>query len=152
MNERIAEKPIYQTGQEIFDTYYYDMQDLKEELFKVIYLDSRKMIMDTEDLLKRLTDSSMAVYPREVIERALKNSATYLVFIHNHPSGDPSPSRADKEVTKNLVYAGLIMEIRVLDHIIFGENRYFSFAGEGLIAQYEDDYLRLKIRGKPGIN
>jgi DNA repair protein RadC len=152
MNEITAEKPIYQTGQEVFNTYYYDMRDLKEELFKVIYLDSRKMIMGTEDLVKRLTDSSQAVYPREVIERALKSGARYLVFIHNHPPGDPSPSRADKEITRNLVYAGMIVEIRVLDHIIFGDNRFFSFSGEGLIKQFEDDYLRLKIRGNSGTN
>ena len=69
----------------------------------------------------------------------------YLVFLHNHPSGDPKPSRSDREITRDLVYAGMIMKIRVLDHIIFGENRFFSFAGEGLIQKYGEDFRRLKI-------
>tara|TARA_B100000315_G_scaffold253278_1_gene291773 strand:+ start:175 stop:453 length:279 start_codon:yes stop_codon:yes gene_type:complete len=70
-----------------------------------------------------------------------------LVFVHNHPSGNPEPSKSDKEPTKDLVYAGSIMRIRVLDHIVIGNDRYSSFAGEGLIEQYELDFLNLKIRG-----
>jgi DNA repair protein RadC len=70
----------------------------------------------------------------------------FLVFVHNHPSGNPNPSKTDKEMTRDLVYAGMIMQIRVLDHIIFGEDRFFSFAGEGLIMKYEDDFLSLKIK------
>jgi DNA repair protein RadC len=145
LKERIAERPIYQSGQEIFDFLYYEIRDLEKEVFKVIYLDSRKQIMEAEDLFTSLTDKSTAIHPREVMERAVKNAAMYLVFIHNHPSGNPNPSRADREITRDLVYAGMIMQVRVLDHIIIGENRYFSFAGEGLIEKYEGDFLHLKI-------
>jgi len=70
-----------------------------------------------------------------------------LLFVHNQPSGNPEPSQNDKEVTKDLIYAGSIMRIRVLDHIIIGNDRCFSFAGEGLIEEYELDFLNLKIRG-----
>lgn len=149
LKERILERPIYQTGQEIFDFLYYEIRELKEEVFKVIYLDSRKRIIETQDLSRGLLDSDAAVYPREVVESAIKHRAMYLVFIHNHPSGNPNPTRADKELTRDLVYAGMIMQIRVLDHIIFGENRLFSFAGEELIQKYEEDFRRLKIRMIP---
>jgi DNA repair protein RadC len=115
-------------------------------VFKVIYLNSQNQIMETADLFEG-TISSSAISPREVIESAIKNNATSLIFVHNHPSGNPEPSKSDKELTRDLVYAGSIMRIRVLDHIVIGNDRYCSFAGEGLIEQYELDFLNLKIRG-----
>ena len=69
-----------------------------------------------------------------------------MIFVHNHPSGDPGPSRRDKQLTMDLVFVGSVMQIRVLDHIVIGDNCYFSFAGEGLIQQYEDSFLTLRIR------
>ena len=91
--------------------------------------------------------NSSSISPREVIESAIKNDAVSLIFTHNHPSGSPEPSKSDKELTKDLVYAGSIMRIRVLDHIVIGDNRYFSFASEGLIGEYEMDFLNLKMKG-----
>jgi len=70
-----------------------------------------------------------------------------LIFTHHHRSGNPEPSKSDKELTRDLVYAGSIIQIRVLDHIVIGNNRYFSFAGEGLVEEYELDFLNLKLRG-----
>jgi len=70
-----------------------------------------------------------------------------VILVHNHPSGNPEPSKNDKEVTRDLVYAGSIMQVRVLDHIIIGDNRYFSFAGDGLVEKYELDFLKLKVGG-----
>ncbi len=93
------------------------------------------------------TINSSLIPPREVMESAIKYNAACLVFVHNHPSGDPEPSKYDKDVTRDLVYAASIMRIRVLGHIIIGNNRYFSFAGEGLIEEYEMDFLNLKVRG-----
>jgi len=81
------------------------------------------------------------------MESAIKNNAVSLIFVHNHPSGDPEPSPGDKKLTRDLVYTGSIMQIKVLDHIIIGNNRYFSFAGEGLIEEYELDFLNLKMKG-----
>jgi len=122
------------------------MRDLKKELFKVLYLNSQNQIVDTTDLFEG-TINSTAISPREVIESAIRHQAVSLVFVHNHPAGNPEPSKSDKELTRDLVYAGSIMRIRVLDHIIIGNDKYFSFAGEGLIEQYELDFLNLKIRG-----
>jgi DNA repair protein RadC len=81
------------------------------------------------------------------MKAAIKHDAVSLIFVHNHPSGDPEPSKYDKEVTRDLVFAGNIMQMRVLDHIIIGSNRYYSFAGEGLIEEYETDFLNLKATG-----
>ena len=146
LKEKIIEKPIYKSSQGIFDYLYHSMRDLKKELFKVIYLNSQNQIMEIAGLFEGTVTSS-SVSPRQVVESAIKHNAASLIFVHNHPSGNPEPSGNDKEVTRDLVYAGSIMRIKVLDHIIIGENRYFSFAGEGLIEEYELDFLNLKIRG-----
>jgi hypothetical protein len=89
----------------------------------------------------------LSIDAREIIENAIVNKTRSLVFVHNHPSGDPAPSRADKWLTRDLVFVGAILQIRILDHIIIGENRYFSFAHEGLIEEYETDFLNLKLTG-----
>ncbi len=146
LKQKIIDKPIYKSAQEIFDYLYHSMRDLTREVFKVIYLNSQNQIIDTADLFEG-TINSGAISPREVIENAIKNHAASLIFVHNHPSGNPEPSKGDKEVTRDLVYAGSIMRIKVLDHIIIGNNRYFSFAAEGLIEEYELNFLNLKIRG-----
>ncbi len=146
LKEKILDKPVYKSAEEIFDYLYHSMRDLKKEVFKVIYLNSQNQIIDTANLFQG-TMSSGSVSPREVIESAIKYNAVALIFVHNHPSGNPEPSKSDKELTKDLVYAASIMRIKVLDHIIIGNDRYFSFAGEGLIEEYELDFLNLKIKG-----
>jgi len=132
LKEKIIDKPIYKSSQEIFDYLYYSMRDLNKEVFKVIYLNSQNQIIDITDLFEGTVNSG-AISPREVMESAIKHYAVSLIFVHNHPSGNPEPSRSDKELTRDLVYAASIMRIKVLDHIIIGNDRYFSFAGEGLI-------------------
>lgn len=146
LKEKIIAQPIYKSAQEIFDYLYHSMRDLKKEVFKVIFLNSQNQITETEDLFEGTVNSS-AVSPREVIESAIKNNAVSLIFVHNHPSGNPQPSQSDKELTRDLVYAGSIMRIRVLDHVIIGNNTYSSFASEGLIEEYQLDFLNLKIKG-----
>ena len=77
--------------------------------------------------------NSSIVHPREIYNLAVKKSAAAVILVHNHPSGDPTPSREDLEVTKRLVEAGKILGINVLDHIIIGEGRYLSFKEKGLL-------------------
>lgn len=146
LKEKIIDKPIYKSAQEIFDYLYHSMRDLKKEVFKVLYLNSQNQIIESEDLFEGTINSS-SISPREVVAGAIKNNAASLIFVHNHPSGNPEPSKSDRELIKDLVYAGSIMRIRVLDNIIIGENRYFSFASQGLIEEYELDFLNLKMRG-----
>ncbi|GAG81056.1 unnamed protein product [marine sediment metagenome] len=81
------------------------------------------------------------------MKQAIKYNAASLIFVHNHPSGDPDPSPSDKDITKELVFAGNLMQIKVLDHIIIGDNKYFSFADGGLIEEYNLNFLSVK-KGK----
>ena len=146
LKERITHKPSYKSSQEVFDYLYHSMRDLKKEVFKVLFLNSKNQLIEIADLFHGTVDSS-SIYPREVIENAIKHNAASLICVHNHPSGNPQPSRNDKELTRDLIYAANIIGIKVLDHIIIGDNVYFSFASEGLIEKYEDNFLSLKIRG-----
>jgi DNA repair protein RadC len=146
LKARILDKPFYRSSREVFDYLYHAMRGLKKEVFKVLYLNAQNQIIDTIDLSEGTVNSS-AVSPREVIEGAIKSSGTALIFVHNHPSGNPEPSNSDKELTRELVYSGKLLRLRVLDHIIIGDNRYYSFAGEGLIEQYEADFLNVMLRG-----
>jgi DNA repair protein RadC len=146
LKAKILDKPFYKSSQEVFDYLYHAMRDLKKEVFKVVYLNSQNQIIDTADLSEGTFNSS-AVPPREIVEGAVKSNAAALIFVHNHPSGNPAPSTSDKGLTRELVFVGRIMRLKVLDHIIIGDNRYYSFAGEGLIEEYETDFLNLMLRG-----
>ncbi|MFA5317156.1 MAG: DNA repair protein RadC [Dehalococcoidales bacterium] len=146
LKEKAVGKPVFSSAQEVFDYLYHSMNGLKKEVFKVIYLDSQNQILDIEELFQGTVDASF-VAPREVVEGAIKHNATALIFVHNHPSGNPKPSNNDRLVTRDLVYTGNIMQIKVLDHIIIGESCYFSFAAEGLVDEYQMDFVSLKMRG-----
>jgi DNA repair protein RadC len=146
LKAKILDRPFYKSSQEVFDYLYHAMRGLKKEVFKVIYLNSQNQIIDTANLSEGTVNSS-AVSPRDVVEGAVKSNAVALIFVHNHPSGNPEPSNSDKGLTRELVFIGRIMRIKVLDHIIIGDNRYYSFTGEGLIEEYETDFLNLMLRG-----
>ena len=149
LKEEIVDKPSIQSSREIYDYLCHSMRDLKKEVFKVLYLTSQNQIIDTADLFEGTVDHS-PVSLREVMEQALAHNAASLIFAHNHPSGNCEPSQSDKELTRDLVFAGCMMQLSVLDHIIIGNNKYFSFAGGGLIDQYEKDFLGLKVKGNQG--
>lgn len=136
LKEKIIKKAICRSSKEVFDYLYHSLRDLKKEQFKVIFVDTKNQIIEEKTLFEGTVDSS-AVYPREIMKDALKYHASSLIFVHNHPSGDPEPSLCDKEITKELVFAAKIMQLKVLDHIIIGNNCYFSFADKGLIDDYE---------------
>ena len=143
LKEQVLDKPYCRSSREVFDYLYHSMRDLKKEVFKVMFLDSQNHVVDIEDLFSGTLNAS-AVYPREIIQSAVKHHAAALIFVHNHPAGNPQPSDNDKQITQDLVFAGNIVQIKVLDHIIIGDNRYFSFADAGLIEEYSSDFLSLK--------
>ena len=149
LREQIIDKPVFKSSQEIFDYLYHSMRDLKKEVFKVLYLTSQNQIIDTADLFKGTIDSA-AIAPREILEQALAHNAAALIFAHNHPTGVCEPSKSDKDITRDLVFAAATVQIKILDHLIIGNNRYYSFAGDGLISQYEMDFLKLKMKGVSG--
>ncbi len=143
LKEQILGKPYCRSSREVFDYLYHSMRDLKREVFKVMFLDSQNRVVEIEDVFEGTLNAS-AIYPREIIQGAVKHNAAALIFVHNHPAGNPQPSENDKQITQDLVLAGNIMQIKVLDHIIIGENRYFSFADAGLVEQYNRDFSSLK--------
>ncbi len=146
LKKKIIEQPFYESSKDVFDYLYYSMRDLEEEVFKVIYLNSRNQIIDTFDLFKG-TLRSIVVQPQAIVANAIKHGSAAVIFAHNHPAGDPVPSRSDERLTRDLVFVGEIIQIKVLDHIIIGGNKYFSFADAGLIEKYRLDFLNFKIRG-----
>jgi len=146
LEERITEKTVYKSTQDIIDYLDYSMRDLTKEVLKVIHLDARNQIMEIINLFEGNSDN-IAFSLREAIEMAIERKSKSLIFVHNHPSGDPTPSLADKQLTRDLVFVSAILQIRILDHIIIGKDTNYSFAGEGLIREYEKDFLNLKLSG-----
>jgi DNA repair protein RadC len=102
------------------------------EQFRVLFLDTRNRLLADEQQ-GRGTVNHTPVYPREVVRRALELQSTALILVHNHPSGDPSPSRADIEMTRDIRTAAAALEIVIHDHIIVGNGKWFSFKREGLL-------------------
>ncbi len=109
-----------------------EMRYYQKEYFKVILLNTKNQIISTE-LISIGSLNSSIVHPREIFSVAVKKVSAAVILVHNHPSGDPTPSREDIEVTKRIVQAGEIIGISVLDHMIIGEGRYYSFREGGLI-------------------
>ncbi len=110
----------------------YHLGTRDREVFCCIFLDSQHRVLCCEDLFFGTLDGA-AVYPREVATRALQYRAAAVIFAHNHPSGMAEPSAADRRITERLCAALGLLDIRVLDHVIVGRGREFSFAREGLL-------------------
>jgi len=136
LKSRMMNRPVCNSSKEIFDYLYLTLRESKREKFKVLFMNAKNQIIEEKTFSIGTVDSSV-VYPREIILASLQHHASSLIFVHNHPSGDPSPSESDKEITKELIFSAQVMQIKVLDHIIIGNNCYFSFADEGLIEEYE---------------
>jgi DNA repair protein RadC len=124
--------PKFQNSRELFDCFRAELTALDREHFYLLTLDSKNRTIGYHTVSVGSLSTSI-VHPREVWKSALLDSAAAVVFLHNHPSGDPAPSREDRDCTNRLVEASKILGIRVLDHIVFGENDYYSFADAGLL-------------------
>jgi DNA repair protein RadC len=109
-----------------------EMRYLKKEMFKTILLDTKNQVLRIADISTGSLNSSI-VHPREVFSEAIKCGCNSIIFVHNHPSGDPTPSTEDLHSTERLVNAGDILGIKVLDHIILGDGRYVSLKEQGFI-------------------
>ncbi|MBN2374598.1 DNA repair protein RadC [bacterium] len=108
------------------------MRDLKTEVFKVVCLDSNNRIIDISDAAFGTVNHAVPII-REIIHSALQKFAASIICVHNHPSANITPSPQDRKFTKELYDAGKLMEIKILDHIIIGDNEFYSFADEGLM-------------------
>jgi DNA repair protein RadC len=108
------------------------MGGLKDEQFRVLYLNSQNEII-AEEILQEGTVNQTVVYPRKILELALKHKATGLILVHNHPSGNPTPSASDKELTQTVVKASRALNLTVHDHLIISRHGYFSLAEHDML-------------------
>lgn len=109
-----------------------EMRYLNKEHFRIAILDTKNQILVIENISIGTLNASI-VHPRDVFKIAIKRNANSIILIHNHPSGDPSPSNEDINITQRLVETGNLIGIKVLDHIIIGDNKYISFKEKNLI-------------------
>lgn len=124
-------KKLVKTPEEVVSFVKGKLKDKKKEHFQVLLLDTRSKLIKISEVSVGSLDTSI-VHPREVFKEAISASAASVIFVHNHPSGDPSPSEDDIKLTERLCQAGEVIGIDVLDHIIIGDNEYISLKREGL--------------------
>jgi DNA repair protein RadC len=130
--DRLENLERFTAPSQIFNHFHYRFRDRRREYFIALLLDGKNRIILEEQVSEGSLNQSI-VHPREVFNRAVKESAAAVILVHNHPSGDPSPSREDREISRRLKEAGEILGIRVLDHIIIGDGAYVSFVEQGLL-------------------
>jgi DNA repair protein RadC len=145
LRDRAVGKSFFGSSRSVFDYLFHSMRALKREVFRVLFLNRKNELITDQDVFQGSLTGS-AVYPREIVTLALENKAAALVFVHNHPSGDPSPSPEDFSLTRELVQACHLLMIQVLDHVIIGRETYYSFADEGLIASFVKEAKQKKDR------
>jgi len=129
---RRTERPIIHSPEDIVNQYGTKFRDLIQEELWVFPLNSINRLLEPKQITKGILSSSLA-HPRECFREAIAQSAAAVIFVHNHPSGNPEPSQDDIGITKQLVEAGKIIGITVHDHIIIAEDRFVSFADKKLI-------------------
>jgi len=141
MSEEKAFYGVVKSSADVVDFLMPLMRDLKKEYFKMLLLDKGNHVSEMLDIDVGTVDR---VNPsvRDILMTALKYQSPAMILAHNHPSGNIEPSEADTRLTKDLVRAALAMELRIFDHVIIGENTYFSFADEGLIEEFEIEAIK----------
>jgi len=132
MQGEVFERPVLASWTQVLDYCRAAMGFEAKEQFRILFLDKRNQMI-ADEVQQQGTVDHTPVYVREVVKRALELSATAIVLVHNHPSGDPTPSRADIEMTKQIVAAAKPLGVVIHDHIIVGKQGHASFRGLGLI-------------------
>jgi len=132
LEKQVAERPVLGSWQALLDYLRADMAHEQIERVRVLFLNSKNVLIANEKMWEGSVDES-AVYIREIMRRALDLHATAIIVVHNHPSGDPSPSQQDIRLTRDLAEAGRHLKVTLHDHIIIGANGHKSLRAEGLI-------------------
>nr|WP_282434528.1 DNA repair protein RadC [Desulfotomaculum copahuensis] len=125
-------RPVIKSPEDVAGLVMEEMRHLDREHFRALLLNTRHQVIVRETISIGTLNSS-TVHPRELFRNAIKRGAAALILVHNHPSGDPSPSSEDLDVTRRLQEAGRIIGIDVLDHVIIGDNRFVSLKAQGQI-------------------
>ena len=129
---RVLQRPVVSSWEALLDYCRTAMAHREVEQFRVLYLD-RKNVLIADEAQARGTVDHVPVYPREVVKRALELNASALILVHNHPSGDPTPSSADIDMTAKIARAAEALGLTVHDHLVIGRAREISFRSEGLL-------------------
>jgi len=132
LGEHHERGPVFSTGHDVYAYYHRLLKSLKKEVFRCVMLDAKNSALK-EYRISEGTLTNSLIHPREAFREAIKESAASVIFAHNHPSGDTTPSREDILITERLVHAGEIVGIKVLDHVIIGDDRYTSMFEKGYI-------------------
>jgi DNA repair protein RadC len=130
--EALRQGERYTCSEDVFRHYHERLRDRKKEVFLTLLLDCKNQVIREVQVSEGSLTASI-VHPREVFAPVVRESAAAVLFVHNHPSGDPTPSREDIEITSRLKEAGNLMGVKVLDHIIIGNGKYVSFVDRGLM-------------------
>ena len=129
-DETSVGKQKIKSAKDLVDILMPQLRDLKTEVFKVVHLDSNNRIIDIEDAVTGTVNHAMPIV-REIIHSALQKFAVSIICAHNHPSGIIEPSKHDKQFTNELCNAGRVMDVKIMDHLIIGDDAYFSFSDKG---------------------
>ena len=129
---RVMQRPVISSWAAVIDYCHTTMSHRETEQFRVLFLDRKNVLIADEEQARGTVDH-VPVYPREVVKRALALNASALILVHNHPSGDPSPSDADIAMTAQIGTAAQALGLELFDHIIVGKSRELSFRSEGLL-------------------
>ena len=141
LEQRLIGREYLSSSHKVFTYLRHNLENLGKEVFKVIYLDSANGVISLEDG-SRGTVNRADVHPREIIERALTLKASGMVFAHNHPTGRTAPSPDDLRLTRQLLHAAFLVQMKVIDHLIVGKGEeYFSFRDQGRLTVYENEML-----------
>lgn len=118
------------SARDVFDLFHEELKEEKQENFFILMLNNKNYVIGQEFITKGTLDLSVA-HPREIFKPAIKNSASKIILIHNHPSGDPSPSKSDLDITDELIKSGEFLGIDVVDHVIIGKGKYWNWRESG---------------------
>ncbi|MEW6115280.1 MAG: DNA repair protein RadC [Nitrospirota bacterium] len=132
MSESSDGKPVFSSSHSLYTYFAPRFKNLKKEYFIAVLLNQRNRLI-REHKVSEGTLTNSLIHPREAFKEAIKESAASVIFVHNHPSGDPSPSRDDITVTERLKSAGDIIGIAVLDHVIIGDGKFVSLREKGVV-------------------
>jgi DNA repair protein RadC len=130
--ERSLRGRTFTCGEDFYDYFHLRVRDLKQEVFLVAMLDQKNCLIDELQVSEGSLTEAL-VHPREVFARAIELRAAAIAVLHNHPSGDPEPSSADKSITRRLQSVSKLVGVRFLDHIIIGDGTFTSFVDDGLL-------------------
>ncbi len=132
LQQQVHESPVLSNWTELLNYCRASMGYSKKEMFRVLFLDKKNRLI-ADEVMQQGTVDHTPVYPREVIKRALELSSTAIILVHNHPSGDPTPSQADIDMTRKIIDAAKSLSIIIHDHVIIARSSEISFRAQGLL-------------------